>query len=41
MVAVEVGSNDILAALESYEVRVDDFKNEVGWVVRRRILWVE
>lgn len=40
MGSVEVLSNDTFAALERYDVRVDDFKKDVGWVVSEQI-WAE
>jgi hypothetical protein len=33
MGSVEVTNNDTFAALERYDVRVGDFKKDVGWVV--------
>jgi hypothetical protein len=33
MGSVEVTNDDTFAALERYDVRVGDFKKDVGWVV--------
>jgi hypothetical protein len=43
MGSIEVSSNDTFAALERYNVRIDDSEKDVSWVVSGRIgiMWQE